>query len=579
MKERVVQFFNRHGITFVMVVLFALLVFVPFFILAAAAGTFFVNNTVETLSDTTMDTMTITAYEIKTSVQGYEEDSMILYNTGYVDLLEKGSALSGEDEELVQSALTSCSLSDTGIHSVYLVTDAQTLMAGKTYNNLLEAVEPWEEEIVAAGGKCVWIPVTNLYGDASELEYILARSLNSAQEENVGILYLVIDESLVSGPFENLTTDYSMKYLITGDGTTLYALNGEPSQAAEQYAAALTDTAASGFEITGTGASKTVFVYARIRQTDWLCVSEIPVDAIIGSMSDVVALFAAVCVLYVLVLALMLYLLHRFIFRPLRTLKGSMDQYAQDSLEVQSIEPVGLGEVRTLSDHFNRMTARIAQLMADYKAEVEETAREKIRTMSAQLTPHFVYNALNTIKWMAVLNHQEKIQELTESLIYIFMNAARAEDENYCVRDELELIRNYAVIQKARFMNFDLEIEADDTILDCRLRKLMLQPVVENAIVHGLGRGKIRDAKIRVHAWPEEGDLKITVTDEGVGFDVEAWRRRPDTGRDHTNIGLHNVEQIIELEYGAPYGMTIESEPGKGTCVTYRLPAIHIEVQ
>ena len=572
------DFFNRHGITFAMVVLFCVFVMVPFVLLAAAAGTFFVGNTVDTISDTTLDTMTITAYEIKTAVLKYEEESMVLYNTGCADLLTKGGTMDEETQELVQSALTSASLSDTGIHAVYLVTDSQTLHAGRSYSNLAAAAAPYEEEIAAAGGKCVWIPVANLYGDAEEKTYILARSINSAQEKNVGILYLVLNESLVSGPFENLTADYSMKYLIAADGETLYALNGEPSAEAESFIAQLASTAAGGFETLGSGAGAVIYIWSRIRQTDWFCVSVLPVSQSIAGMSGIVTLFAVICILYFIVLAVMLWILQRFIFRPIRQLKSSMDDYARDSLEVQSIPETGVGELRNLSDHFNSMTARIAELMKEYREKVDEVTRQKMQTMAAQLTPHFIYNALNTIKWMAVLNHQEKIQELVESLIYIFMNAARTEDENYCVRDELELVKNYAVIQKARFMNFDLEVDAEEECLDCHVCKLILQPIVENAIVHGLARGKIRNTSIRIRVWLD-GDLYITVRDEGVGFDVEAWRNAPKTKSDHTNIGLHNVEQIIALEYGDSYGMEIESAPGQGTCVHYHLPAIHPQTQ
>ena len=249
-----------------------------------------------------------------------------------------------------------------------------------------------------------------------------------------------------------------------------------------------------------------------------------------------------------------------------------MDQYAQGKLETVEMKRVGIGEFQSLSEHFNHMTQRINKLMQDYKEEQDEKNRQKIKTMAAQLTPHFIYNALNTIKWVAVLNHQENIQHLVESLVNIFMNAARADDENYTVRDELELIRNYAVIQRVRFMNFDLVIDAEEQCLDCHIRKLLIQPIVENAIVHGMNRGKVRDGTVVVRVWLDDC-LRITVADQGVGFDVEAWCRKPKKDDSHTNIGVHNVEEIIRMEYGAPYGIQIDSAPGQGTTVTYTLPA------
>lgn len=122
-------------------------------------------------------------------------------------------------------------------------------------------------------------------------------------------------------------------------------------------------------------------------------------------------------------------------------------------------------------------------------------------------------------------------------------------------------------------MNFELVIEKDENCQKCRMRKFLLQPIIENAVVHGLGKGKIKNTEIHVKVWVD-GNLHIIVEDEGVGFDIEEWRRKPEKNPEHTNIGIKNVEEMIRIEYGDAYGMWIESEPGKGTKVTYLLPEI-----
>ena len=155
----------------------------------------------------------------------------------------------------------------------------------------------------------------------------------------------------------------------------------------------------------------------------------------------------------------------------------------------------------------------------------------------------------------------------------VVIDAARDDEAGYCVEDELKLVENYAVIQKARFMNFELVIEKDENCLTCRIRKFVLQPIIENAVIHGLGRGKIKNTEIKVKVWADE-NLHIIVEDQGVGFDVEEWRQKPGKKEGHTNIGIHNVEEMIRMEYGENYGMWIESSPGAGTKVTYLLPVI-----
>ena len=116
-------------------------------------------------------------------------------------------------------------------------------------------------------------------------------------------------------------------------------------------------------------------------------------------------------------------------------------------------------------------------------------------------------------------------------------------------------------------------IDKDENCLTCRIRKFLLQPIIENAVVHGLGRGKIKNTEIKVKVWADE-KLHIIVEDQGVGFDVEEWRQKPGKKEGHTNIGIHNVEEMIRMEYGENYGMWIESSPGAGTKVTYLLPVI-----
>lgn len=422
-----------------------------------------------------------------------------------------------------------------------------------------------------AGGRCLWYATDQLHGKSSENHYILARSLNSETEKNVGILYLILSDKMITDALGMVSTEYAEWYLTDVQGTVLYASDvSKMGKLLDVSMLSMKEKRGCHTVFNEHGQEEVMAAYS-LMDVGWYCISKIRLQAVREdalSLAMPFMIIAFVCILFML---LMLYMLRVYVFTPLRFLKNSMDDYAQKEIRETKVEIVGIGEFKSLSEHFNHMTQRISRLMKDYKEEVDEKNRQRMRALSAQLTPHFIYNALNTIKWMAVLNHQEKIQHLVESLVNIFMNAARADDETYTLGDELELVRNYAVIQKARFMNFELEIEAEEGCQDCRIRKLLIQPIVENAIVHGLNRGKVKDGRIWVKAWMDE-ELHISVEDKGVGFDVEKWRNSPGKSAEHTNIGVANVEEIIRLEYGPDYGLQIESTPGKGTKVTYTLP-------
>ena len=148
------------------------------------------------------------------------------------------------------------------------------------------------------------------------------------------------------------------------------------------------------------------------------------------------------------------------------------------------------------------MTKQINELMVKNEKSVIEKNDFKMQALTAQLQPHFMYNALNTIKWMAVINKQENIQRVSEALIYVLMHAAKIKKENYTLRDELELIEKYAVIQKARFMNFEIEYKIGPGLMNCRIFQFILQPIVENSIIHGFQRGMVKGGKIEfMHGW------------------------------------------------------------------------------
>ena len=564
LRERI----SQYGIGVRMAACFIGLVILPFILLAFIMFYSFQNYTVNNLSSTTRDTMAAIKSEIDVLLEQYESMTMTLYYGGYVDRLaelEEG----GRAEE-ISGVLDGISFPDTHIHALYLKSKGQVYHSGATYDEIFDAMEPHEQEILDAGGKCIWYPTDEMRGSADQKMYILARRLNSRDFEPVGIMYMVLDEKFISEVYSQLTGGYAEKYLTDGEGNILYSAGGQKTGQIDL--SGIPDSKRSGAQEVETEDGGSVYAYSKLRSADWYCISTVPDSEIRKDILTLELPFIVISVVYLLFLAVMLYMMKKSVFRPLHSLKKAMDDYAQ--LRPVELEPLGSGEFRSLAEHFSDMTERISQLMLQYREEEEEKNRQRMMALTAQLTPHFIYNALNTIKWMAVLNKQKNIQHLIESLIYIFRNAARVDDESYTVQDELKLVENYAVIQKARFMNFELKTEADEDCMEYHIRKFLLQPVVENAIVHGLGRGQEKDGEIRIRIWKEEDGLYITVSDTGVGFDVEAWRKHPDTSEDHTNIGLHNVEEIIRLEYGPPYSLEIQSKPGSGTTITYHLPLI-----
>lgn len=572
----ILKFWNnirKHSIATRVLLFFTVAMIVPYFVVMVLLFNHFRTASIHTVGMSMKDSMISVAAQINDRMKEKEMASLSIYYDGCADLLAKDS-LTETEETIVTESLQSYIYSNSHTRAAYIVDRKhnRTYKGNTAHGQVLKLMEPMFEEIERENGRCQWYWTNELGGRATECKYILARSINDRREKNIAILLLVFDNRLAAEPFQKFVSE-NERYLVDLEGHILYS-------STNSRAGTLLDPEV--LQRSGTNgcpevkdSRKATYTKAeqKLTRADWYCVSLMQNDQILKNSGFFPETLLILFLIYGAILLLIIQVLNKKIFHPLSILKRTMDTYANGQLGVMQIEPVGSGELKSLSTHFNQMTERIDGLMEAYKQETEEKNRQKYLTLSAQMTPHFIYNSLNTIRWMALLNKVENIPRFVESLIYIFRSAVNVDESEYTLKDELSLVENYSVIQKERFTNFDLIIEKSEDCDNCKIKKLLLQPVVENAIVHGLGRGKIQNSEIRIRIWTDE-NLHIEVRDRGIGFDVEEWRKGDKKTEQHTNIGLKNIEEIIQLTYGEPYHISIESEAGKGTVVTYLLPVI-----
>ena len=201
--------------------------------------------------------------------------------------------------------------------------------------------------------------------------------------------------------------------------------------------------------------------------------------------------------------------------------------------------------------------------------ELNET---RLRMMQAQLNPHFLYNTLDAVKWLGVTHQVPQIPQLATDLAAI-LRASISGDELVTLERELELVERYVDIQSIRFADrFACEIDVADRYQSCLVPKLALQPLVENAILHGVADKD--DGYVKVWAAEADGDLLLYVSDNGRGIPQEILDRLNGEDRELPggHLGLGNVDSIIRLYFGPGYGLTAQAEPGEGSRVELRLP-------
>lgn len=204
-----------------------------------------------------------------------------------------------------------------------------------------------------------------------------------------------------------------------------------------------------------------------------------------------------------------------------------------------------------------------------------------LRALQAQINPHFLYNTLRSIRWMADVQGADNVTGAIDDLIQLFRLTTQIQGEYITIEEDLHIIRLYCEILMIRYMDcFTVEYEVDETLLSCKTIKFLLQPLLENAIYHGFQDWK-KNALIRISVREEEGDVVFEVFDNGCGMDAETILRvltlKKEDGKGLNKIGVNNVNMRIRRCFGEEYGLSFESEPGHYTIARAKIPKLVME--
>ena len=263
--------------------------------------------------------------------------------------------------------------------------------------------------------------------------------------------------------------------------------------------------------------------------------------------------------------------LARHITRPVSRLDKAIAKVKDGDLSIQ-VKVKTSDELGRLTESFNQMVKDLKRYLEDRVQQQKDLNATTLRLYQTQLNPHFLYNTLDTIKWSAKIHQIPEIAVLAENLAVILRKSISSKPFiQLC--EELDTIESYIKIQKIRFAGrFLYETEIPDVLEDCVIPKMILQPLVENAIIHGLDG--CANGYICIYAAQKDGILRISVTDDGCGMGQEMldWMNSPNPAKRDGHLGLYNVIQILKLYYGEEYGIQAESDTS-GTTVTIRLPA------
>lgn len=252
-----------------------------------------------------------------------------------------------------------------------------------------------------------------------------------------------------------------------------------------------------------------------------------------------------------------------------------MSLVEKGDFEQASVEITAENEIGSLSKSFNAMTQKIHALMEQNIYEQKQKRKSEMKALQAQINPHFLYNTLDSIIWMSEAGENDQVVLMTSALAKLLRQSISNDREQITVAEEIDYVRSYLTIQKMRYKDkLEYTIDVEERILDVRIIKFVLQPLVENAIYHGL-KYKETKGNLDIRGYRRGNRVCLVVADDGAGMEeseLEHILEKKEKKTKSNGVGVYNVQKRLQLYYGPEYGISYISRKGEGTVATVTIP-------
>lgn len=315
--------------------------------------------------------------------------------------------------------------------------------------------------------------------------------------------------------------------------------------------------------------------------TGWTIIGIAPLQEIVAEANSIRQLIIVSVVLSIVFAITLHYLLTKRLTRPIQLLQHKMRLTASGYLEAK-VKPVGTDEIADLGQSFNIMVEKIKELLEQSIRKQQQLQKAELRTLQAQINPHFLYNTLDSIIWMAEAGKSDAVIQLVKALSDLFRISLNKGRDWVMIRTELAHAHSYLVIQQMRYRDIlEYRVEVDSELLEYPILNMTLQPLIENALYHGI-KNKRGKGLIVIGGYTEDSAVILTVTDNGTGIQADRLAflkhqlEQPLQSQEEESaeggFGLQNVHQRLRLYFGSEYGVRLESIAGTGTTISVRIP-------
>lgn len=446
--------------------------------------------------------------------------------------------------------------------------------------------ESWVKESMDNDGHIVWSLFSPAYIVGDKGRYIsLARSILSdiTSGEYIGTLIISIEQS----EFERILRAYAYEndqvYILLDNGDVLMSSTSSGAFSSDELRLIYEEGSGNrqGNEIISSGNSRYLLSYYTIPHPWVFNDSQMKVfhfsdyAPIEEEVQEAMSILRFAIILVFCIVLFISFTLSRRVVKPITTLTEQLRDYSI-GMHFKDLDPNRQDEIGDLHRGVLRMNARLEKLFSRVKEEHEAREHYYYESLRAQLNPHYLYNTLGTIRWMAIARSADNIVEAIDSLAST-LRYSMGKESIVTVRDEIEHIESYVHIHNLRYAAYaDLSVNVPEDIMNMNMMRFILQPIVENSIIHGFDKSKSM-IHISISGETKDGKLYIRILDDGVGIKKEAIKalESDEKGKRLTGIGLRNVNESIKLQYGREYGIRIsERTDTHGTETLFILPAI-----
>lgn len=501
-------------------------------------------------------------------------------------------------EDLLQQAMVKkfTFLHDVSDVLLFTMDDNQIICYGdSTYG--LKLRDDYLEELLREVKQKKGVPVWRTVDDRDQVHVIkrimedkkgiiISRSINSLTEgEQIGVIVICTNERYFSRIYRNIDVGEGADiFLIDSKGLVVSSRSEQipfneyfksPALIKTLKKSQVEESRVFNLEI---NEEKHLVAFSPIGNTNWYVVSTIPYSYLYAepvAIRNKIILISIICFTLAVILSL---LFTKSISFPLNQLINKMNLVKKGDFSFEIIDDSN-DEIAQVTSNFNDMVKEIKNLLKDIKEKEKQKRSAEFKALQAQINPHFISNVLNKARLLANMQKADNLEALLTSLIELLHLSMRMDEDLISVREEIKYLNSYINIQQFRYLNkFKVNFEIEDRILDCKIPRFLLQPVVENAIIHGI-EPKKGPGIIEIKGFVYNDKLIFTITDDGVGLSRqtinEVLKGANPVKNYYSGIGIKNVQERIRLYFGDEYGINIESSLKCFTTVEITLPFKH----